>query len=134
MGSEDNCVLTPLFIVEVSIESDPFDFFILLFLRTDSHQMLDLFHMPEAGRFEPADDAVDKAASLLYYVWISGVMKKPSVPAQHPEDLPVKLFAIELPGEGKTRWIVNDRIEGSRRHCAYQLKTTALTLHNPLLP
>jgi hypothetical protein len=34
--------------------------------------MLDLFHVPEAGRFEPADDAVDKAASLLYYVWISG--------------------------------------------------------------
>ena len=95
--------------------------------------MLDLFYVPEADRLESANDAVDKIASLLNYVWISGVMKKPSVPAQHPEDLPVELFAVELLGDGKTRWVVNDRIKRSRRHCAYQLIATALTLHNPLL-
>lgn len=95
--------------------------------------MHDLFYVPEADRFEPVNDALDKAASLLYYVWISGVMKKPSVPAQHPEDLPVELFAVELLGEGKTRWIVKDLIKRSRRHCAYQLIATALTLHNSLL-
>jgi len=95
----------------------------LIFLRSDSHQMFDLFHMSEASRFETAYDTVDKAASLLYYVWISGVMKKPSVPTHHPENLSVKLFAI-----------VYDRIERSRRHCPNQLKAIALTLHNPLLP
>src|SRR5665647_3457769 len=92
----------------------PFNF--LLFLRTDSHQMLDLFYVPETGHLESADDVFDKAASLLYYVGISGVMKKPSVSTQHPEDFTVEIFAVEFLGDGKARWVVNDRIKGSRRH------------------
>ena len=70
--------------------------------------MLNLFHVPEADRFEPTDDTIDKAASLLYDVWISSVMKKPPVPTENSEDLPIELFAIELASKGKTWWIMND--------------------------
>jgi len=59
--------------------------------------MLDLFHAPEAGGLESANNTVHKAASLLYYVWISSVMKKPSVPSQHPENLLVENLTVELP-------------------------------------
>ena len=94
--------------------------------------MWDLLDAPKASGFQAADNAIDKTTALLYHVRITGVMKKSSVAAQYPVYLSVENFAIELPGEGKTRWIVNDRIESGRRHGLDQLKTITLTLHNSL--